>query len=269
MVRRPLLLACGVVALMPVCAQDLAEQLFAAARKGDVTAVKAFLDRGVSVNAKARYDRTALSFAAHRGHLEVVQLLLERGADPNVKDTFYGSSALALAASERHLPVVQALLNRGADGGEELLMNGVAGGRAELVKIVLEKGGVSAETLSAALVIATRNKRDEIVGMLKTAGATPPPPANFPVHVATLHRFEGLYRSDRGLEITVAVKDGKLVGDQMGRSLGELGGINNTTFRLVSNPEEVITFVLEGDEVTGFISRRGPIEFRFQKVKGN
>ncbi len=269
MLSRPLLLACGVIALMPVWAQDLGEQLFAAARKGDAAAVKTLLDKGVAVNAKARYDRTALSFAAHRGHLEVVRLLLDRGADPNIKDTFYGSSALALAASERHLPVVQALIDKGAAGGEELLMNGVAGGRAELVKTVLDKGGVSAETLSAALVIATRSKRDEIVEMLKAAGATPPPPADFPVEVEILKQYEGLYRSDRGLEITVAVKDGKLVGDQMGRSLGELGGISNTTFRLANNPEEVVTFVVEGGKVTGFVSRRGPLEFRFQKIKGN
>ena len=51
------------------------------------------------VNARWRYDTTALMMAARRGHAEVVKLLLEGGARPNVKDTFYGMTPLSSAAS--------------------------------------------------------------------------------------------------------------------------------------------------------------------------
>ncbi len=263
---RTLLVGAILFAATSLRAQDLAEQLFAAARKGEAAAVKALLTKGVDVNAKARYDRTALSFAAHRGHVEVVKMLLDHGAALDVKDTFYGASALSLASSEGHIAVVKLLLDKGAPGGEELLMNAAFGGRTELAGVVLEKGGVSAETLSAALVVATRLKRPAIVELLQKAGAKPPPPADFAVNLETLKRYEGLYRSDRGMEFTVAVQGGKLTWQPSGGKPGDLGAVNATTFRPAATPEETITFHLEGDKVTGFTARRGPMQFDFRKV---
>jgi len=253
-------------AALPAAAQELAEQFWAAARKGDAAAIQVLLKKGVDANAKARYERTALSFAAHRGHLEVVQLLLAHGADPNIKDTFYGATALSLAASEGHRPVVKALLDKGAAGGEELLMNAALGGRMELATLVLDRGGVDPETLTAALAVAARNKRADLVALLEKAGARPPPEANFPVDVEILRRYEGSYRSDRGMEFTVAVKDGRLTWALPGRNSIILGAVNPTTFRPAETPEEIITFRLQGDRVTGFTSRRGPMLFEFQKV---
>ena len=57
-------------------------------RKGDLAATTALLDQGADVNAKFRYGTTALFKAAERGHVEIVKLLLARGADATVKDTF-------------------------------------------------------------------------------------------------------------------------------------------------------------------------------------
>ena len=54
------------------------EDLLEAIRQSDVAAVKKLLDAGVSANAKYRYDRSALSFAADRGNAEIVTLLLDR-----------------------------------------------------------------------------------------------------------------------------------------------------------------------------------------------
>jgi hypothetical protein len=266
--RGTLLLCAGMLAALPLAADDLAEQLFAASRTGDVAAIKALLAKGADVNAKARYDRTALSFAAHRGHLEAVKLLLDSGADPNVKDSFYGATALSLAGSEGHYAVIRLLLTKGAAGGEEALMNGVFSNRAELVRAVLETTKAGAETLSAALAVATRTKRAEIVELLEKAGAVPPPPANFAVDLETLKTYEGLYRSDRGLEVSFAVKDGKLVGT-IGSRTSELGGVNKTTFRLADRPEETITFDLEGGKVVGFTSRTGPTAFVFRRVEAS
>jgi len=59
--------------------QQLNEQLWEATRRGDVAAVTALL--GSDVNAKFRYGTTALFKAAERGNVEVVRLLLARGAD--------------------------------------------------------------------------------------------------------------------------------------------------------------------------------------------
>src|SRR5436190_8059926 len=71
--------------------QQLNDQFWEAVRKGDITQVTALLDKGADVNAKFRYGATALFKAAERGHLEVVKLLLARGAEDR-KSTRLNSS---------------------------------------------------------------------------------------------------------------------------------------------------------------------------------
>ena len=131
---------------------DKADAFAAAVRKGDVAAVKALLDQGVDVNTKFRYNATALSFASDRGHVEVVKLLLDRGADVNAADTFYNATPLTWAV-------------------------GPAMGRkpqhVEVVRLLLAKGGIPADRLSDALEAATRTNQDEVVALLKAAGAKP------------------------------------------------------------------------------------------------
>ena len=83
-------------AVQQASASDRADALSEAARRGDAAKVKQLLDDGVDVNTKFRYDRTALSFAADRGHLEVVKLLSSAAPTLNVKDTFYNATAADL-----------------------------------------------------------------------------------------------------------------------------------------------------------------------------
>jgi len=265
--NRVMLLWAAMLLARPAGADELSEQFWAAARRGDAATVKALLAKGVDVNTKFRYGATALSYAADRGHFEVVKVLLEQGADANVRDTFYDATPLTWAASKGQMDVVKMLLEKGANG-EEVLLSAVSLGRGELVKMVLDLSTVSAETLSSCLAIATRNRREEIAELLKKAGATPLPEANFPVGVEILKSYEGLYRSERGMEFRFAVKDGKLTGGPVGRNPGEMGAISNTSFRPADSPEETITFHEQGGKVTGFTSRRGPIRFAFQKVEG-
>ena len=64
----------------PRAADDLGEQLLGATRKGDLVSVKRLLDQGANINTRTRYDSTPLFFACDRGYVEIVQLLIERGA---------------------------------------------------------------------------------------------------------------------------------------------------------------------------------------------
>lgn len=82
-------------------AQDEAA-LFAAVQNSDLAAARAALDAGVDVDAVNDYGSTALFFAADRGSTEIALLLLERGADPNVTDTFYGATPVVWAMSNGH-----------------------------------------------------------------------------------------------------------------------------------------------------------------------
>jgi ankyrin repeat protein len=79
---------------------------------GRPRAVTALLDKGADVNAKFRYGATALFKAAERGHTEIVKLLLARGADVTVKDTFYGATAMSWALDNDHIETVRALLKK-------------------------------------------------------------------------------------------------------------------------------------------------------------
>jgi len=75
--------------------EELNAQLLKAALAGDEKAVKDVLDRGAKINARltttfgvsGTMDATALWFAAHKNHLAVVSLLLERGANASLKDS--------------------------------------------------------------------------------------------------------------------------------------------------------------------------------------
>ncbi|CAK9116673.1 unnamed protein product [Durusdinium trenchii] len=65
-----------------------------------------------SVMREVRY--TALMGAADNGHVEMVQLLLDAGANKEMKDTI-GLTALLCAAGNGHVAVAQLLLDAGAD----------------------------------------------------------------------------------------------------------------------------------------------------------
>lgn len=144
-------------------ASAAAENLWNAARSGDLAAVTRELDAGVDVNAATTYQSTALSFASDRGHLAVVELLLDRGANPNLKDTFYKASPLNWAQYGKHYDVVTTLLRGGAEGTDRLLLDAVCDGDAQLLAAVLKSGRASKETLSLAAALAELKEAKELI----------------------------------------------------------------------------------------------------------
>ena len=253
-----LLLLCPLVA----GAQDLNEEFFAAARKGDTAALKALLDKGVDVNAKTRYGATALSYACDKGHVAVVKLLIERGADVNAKDTFYGEVPLGWALSHDHVQVVKLLLDRGAAGIERVLVSGVQGGNIEIVKVALEKGGLKQETLNNALLRASSDNK-EIIELLKKAGATA---VQFSVDPETLKSYAGVYKNEQIGELTVEVKDGKLAGRLAGQGSFTTSAQSKNTFSVLE-VEATLTFDTEGEKVTGFTLKQSGATFVFKRVE--
>lgn len=255
--------------LLPIAAlaQSLNEDFFAAARKGDVAAVKALLDKGVDVNAKTNYGATALSYASDKGHTELIKLLIARGADVNVKDTFYGEVPLGWALSHGNVEVVKLLLEHGAQGKERALIEGAVAGNVEMVKVALDKGGLQPETLSSALSRATKNKHTAVVEMLKKAGAQPPPPADFQVDAETLNSYTGFYKSDKAGELTFGVKDGKLTEVTAGRRPFTMGAYNKNTFTVIEFDGVTVTFKVENDKVVGFTWKQDGELYEFKKAE--
>lgn len=88
--------------------------LLNAAADGDTKTVVALLDEGLEVNKGLPLVGTnALILAAGHGHVETVRALLDNGADVNATDAS-GWTALHAAAYKGSLEVMQLLLERGA-----------------------------------------------------------------------------------------------------------------------------------------------------------
>lgn len=87
--------------------------LMFAARAGDVASTKLLVAAGATVNDVDAWGVSATVLAAHSGHGELVEFLLEKGADPN--SAAAGFSALHAAVMRRDEKMVAALVARGAD----------------------------------------------------------------------------------------------------------------------------------------------------------
>ncbi|MGI9065761.1 MAG: ankyrin repeat domain-containing protein [Pyrinomonadaceae bacterium] len=243
--------------------QELNDQMWEAARKGDTAAVTAALDKGAEVNAKFRYGTTALFKAAERGNTEVVKLLLARGADVTVKDTFYNTTAMRWALDGKHVEVVRALLEKDTTGVNDVLTTGTREGNVELVRAAIEKGGLKPETLTAALVLATGDeKKAEIAEMLKKAGAVPPPE----IDAATLQSYVGKYKAEPGPEISITLKDGKLFAGPVGQPPIALMAVDKTNFKPAAF-DGLITFAIEGGKAVGFALKQGANTMQLKRVE--
>ena len=141
-----------------------------ATKVGDLDRVRELLDQDPSlVNhlpTYSYYTGPPLRNAAGGGHFEVVKLLLERGADPNLPEPGmapYGG-ALHAAVGGKHFEVVKLLLEHGANPNQEVESSGncmsmakFAGAPKELQDLLASYGSVigadmaDLETLAAML----------------------------------------------------------------------------------------------------------------------
>ena len=116
-----------------------------AAIEGHLEVVHLLLEAGADENAASTDGATALMVAAFRGHLEVVRVLLEAGADKHAA-THDGETALVVAAYQGHLEVVRLLLEAEADpnmateDGLTALIAAAINGHLEVVRLLLEAG---------------------------------------------------------------------------------------------------------------------------------
>jgi ankyrin repeat protein len=142
-----LLISTGTSGLV-IADQQLNGQLEIAIHNGDLESVKALLDNGVDPNS-AEFYNPPLAQAILFRKIPIIQLLLEKGANPN----FPGSSGkppliTALESnwgSPDRLTIIKMLLDSGADmnakgpTGESALEKGLKSGDKELIQLLSAK----------------------------------------------------------------------------------------------------------------------------------
>jgi len=177
-------------------------------QKGDSKTLERLLGLGESpTGSDETTGESFLTITAFRGDLEMVQLLLAAGADPN----FLGTTAWPLdsAAGQGHAAIVEALLFSDADvdsldeDSGTALMSATAAGHLEIVEMLLEAGAdprrkdrygkrpiVYAaekghrELVNVLATVSTANDKRQAEFLLKLAEQGPPTEAALAFHEA-------------------------------------------------------------------------------------
>ena len=143
------------------------------AAEGDQKALGLFFAAGFDVNTPNTAGYTGLMAAAERGRVDIVKLLLDHKADPNVAGRDAGT-ALMLAAENNQPEIVKLLLDRGADpnrqdhNGWTALLKAAYQGNAKCIEILASHTKLE---LDRALLVATLMERKDAVKVLLDNGA--------------------------------------------------------------------------------------------------
>ena len=184
-------------AVSPRSEVDPARQaaFFDAARRGDVNALRDYVEAGFDINAAAArlvLDRrdgysvetdgaTALLLAANNAHFAAVDFLVCQGADLDVL-TRRGDSALHRAVARGAVDIVRLLLDHGAQTNPDLpafagltgtALHTAAGQGDEAIVRALLEAGADADAMVMGLTPLDMAANDRIARLLRASGSLP------------------------------------------------------------------------------------------------
>jgi len=246
---------------LPLWAGDATEDLLSAARKGDLPAIKALLEKGAPLESKTPYGQTPLYLAAMNGHEAVVQYLLDKGANADVHDSFYKASMLDFVLERKHYAIARLLIAKGSGKIDEQLATVAESGQADLVQAVLEKGKPSQSALDRAYEAALDQKQTAVSDVLKKSGAHEPAPA-VQIDPKLLESYAGTYKTEQfPIDIKVFVKEGKLYMQGTGQPEFAPKPKSPTAFEFAPAQLQI-----EFDSASSFTLKQGSMNLKFRKA---
>lgn len=167
----------------PLPIEDKNESFKKALTTGDISLVQELLDSGVSVDTSFRYGWTPLMYAANVANVEMVRVLLDRGANASFskdKQTILISACSARGSEEQILKCVELLLSRNADPNVACrrlmtpVMYAARNGHPQVVALLVAHGAevnIQDENGYTALTWAARQGHKHVVLKLLELGA--------------------------------------------------------------------------------------------------
>lgn len=191
-------------------ARQRAQALHNAICRSDPERVRMFLSLGADANARVESGMPALAVAVSRQELEIVQLLLARGAQVHSRASnergLRETPIPSLAASNGSLPILELLLDSGADvdaadaTGVTALMSASFMGHRENVEFLVGRGAtLEAKTIDGytALMYAAKAGQLDCVAALLEGGAdvgARDQNGNAPLAFAAQHGYQEVVR---------------------------------------------------------------------------
>jgi len=145
--------------------------LMAAVTNDDLEMTRVLLDRGADVNARTKLDMTALRIACVLGEAEIARLLIAHGADTKYRWGDFDGTLLVYTAERGHVAILDLLLEAGADVEERdnrgwtALLAACGWGHIEAIRFLLERGAdlhAKSESHTALALAALEGHLDTI-----------------------------------------------------------------------------------------------------------
>ena len=156
--------------------QFVDRSLIEASEKGDLNKVQQLLNAGVDLDLEDHANHTALYYAAEKGHFNITNLLLEKGAKVDHES---GDSALLCACHYGHVDIVKLLIEKGADVNAKRSMDdstplsfAAHRNHKEIVKLLLEKGADASIANQHGETALDRSKPETVAILRKHGGKT-------------------------------------------------------------------------------------------------
>jgi len=250
----------------------LGDQLIAAAQTGDLETVKRLLESGVDVDSTNRYGATALFFATDKGHAEMVTLLLERGANVNLTDTFYNAGPMDWALSKVedspvHREIILELLAKKPENTTQVLSFAARSGDSEIAELVLGLEQASPAELKAAASAAEEAGHTALAERLTATAQNAPDEETLSVAKDVLESYTGEFKNEEmALVAKVFLEEDDFKVQLEGQPALTLNATAERRFTAIEAAGVAIEFNGRGGIVEGMTVTQGDHEFVFPKV---